>query len=105
MQESAAQQRDTLQAAKAAGLLHKVTVADAQQVLDSGNPARLLSELTAAPVTPANVFLSEPYYSLLESLPPWSQLRYTSTSVCMHALQVEHYSIPTDATCDLHSQR
>ncbi len=103
MQESAAQQRVTLQAAKAAGLLHKVTVADAQQVLDSGNPASLLAELTAAPVTPANVFLSEPYYSLLESLPPWSQLRYTTTSVCMHALQVEHCSIPTNASCVLTS--
>ena len=97
MQESAAQQRDTLQAAKAAGLLHKVTVADARQVLDSGNPAGLLAELTAAPVTPAIVFLSEPYYSLLESLPPWSQLRYTSISVCTNALQVEHCLIPTDA--------
>ena len=103
MQESAAQQRVTLQAAKAAGLLHKVTVADARQVLDSGNPASLLAEMTAAPVTPANVFLSEPYYSLLESLPPWSQLRCTTTSVCMHVLQVEHCSIPTNASCVLTS--
>lgn len=96
-QESAGQQRDTLQAAKAAGLLHKVTVADARQVLDSGNPAGLLAELTAAPVTPANVFLSEPYYSLLESLPPWSQLRcWHDRDVLLAAglLRTSHKMIP-----------
>ena len=80
MQENAAQQRHVLQAAKAAGLLHKVTAVIAQQLLSSSDSAALLADLTAAPVAPANVFLSEPWYSTLESLPPWSNLRSSISS-------------------------
>ena len=75
MQESARQQRKVLQAAKAAGLSDKITVADAQQVLACDHPAVCLTEMAAAPVPAADVFLSEPFYSSLESLPPWSHLR------------------------------
>ena len=75
IQENAAQQRHVLQAAKAAGLLYKITVAIAPQLFGSPDPAALLADLTAAPVVPADVFLSEPWYSSLESLPPWSSLR------------------------------
>ena len=75
VQETTGQQRRTLQAARAAQLLHKVTVADGQQVLGSEEPAALLAELSAGPVTAADVFLSEPFYASLESLPPWSHCR------------------------------
>ena len=75
VQENAAQQRHVLQAAKAAGLLHKVTVAIAPQLFDSPDPAALLADMTAAPVVLADVLLSEPCYTSLESLPPWSNLR------------------------------
>ena len=78
VQEHARQQRQVVQAAKAAGLSHKITVADAQQVLGCADPAACLTENAAAPVPPADVFLSEPFYSSLESLPPWSQLRSSS---------------------------
>ena len=76
MQESAAQQQALLQAAAAAGLLDKLSVADAQQVLDHEQPAQLLQELTAGPVPAAEVFLTEPFYASLESQPPWTQLRW-----------------------------
>ena len=75
MQEHARQQRHVLQAAKAAGLSNKLSVADAQQVLGCDDPAACLTALAAAPAPAADVFLSEPFYSSLESLPPWSQLR------------------------------
>ena len=75
MQEHARQQRHVLQAAKAAGLSNKLSVADAQQVLGCDHPAACLTALAAAPAPAADVFLSEPFYSSLESLPPWSQLR------------------------------
>lgn len=75
LQETAAQQQALLQAARKAGLLHKLTVADAQQVLDHDQPIQLLQGLTAGPVPAADVFLTEPYYALLESMPPWTQLR------------------------------
>ncbi len=55
-------------------------MADAQQLLDSDDPVALLSDLTAAPIAPADVFLSEPFYAALESLAPWSQLRYKANS-------------------------
>lgn len=76
MQERGSQQRHLLQEAKAAGLLHKLTVADAQHVLAGEEPAASLAEVTAGPPVAADVFLSEPFYASLESLPPWSQLRY-----------------------------
>ena len=82
LQEIAAQQRALLRAASKAGLLHKVTVADAQQVLDHAQPAQLLQELAAGPVPAADVFLSEPFYASLESLPPTTQLRWASVAVC-----------------------
>lgn len=75
VQENASQQRHIVQAAQAAGLLDKITVADAQEVLRCDNPAERLAEITAAPVPAADVFLSEPFYASLESLPPWTQLR------------------------------
>ena len=75
MQESARQQRHVLQAAKAAGLSDKIVVADAQQVLGCDDPAACLTAMAAAPVPAADVFLSEPFYFSLESLPPWSHLR------------------------------
>ena len=75
VQENASQQRHVLQAAKAAGLSDKITVAAAQQVLSSDDPAACLARMAAAPIPAADVFVSEPFYSSLESLPPWSQLR------------------------------
>lgn len=67
-----------MQAAQAAGVSDKITVADAGQVLGCDNPAACLTEMAAAPVPAADVFVSEPFYSSLESLPPWSHLRFSS---------------------------
>ena len=78
MQENATQKRHVVQAACAAGLSEKITVADAGQVLGCDDPAACLTEMAAASVPAADVFLSEPFYSSLESLPPWSQLRFSS---------------------------
>ena len=78
MQENASQKRHVVQLARAAGLSEKITVADAGQVLGCDDPAACLTETAAAPVPAADVFLSEPFYSSLESLPPWSQLRFSS---------------------------
>ena len=75
MQENASQQRHVLQAARDAGLLDKLVVADAQEVLHSDDPAAHLAEIAAGPVLAADVFVSEPFYASLQSLPPWAQLR------------------------------
>ena len=75
VQENTSQQRHILQTAQAAGLLDKITVADAQEVLHCEDPAERLAEIAAAPVPAADVFLSEPFYTSLQSLPPWTQLR------------------------------
>ena len=78
MQEHARQQRHVLQAAKAAGFSDKIIVADTQQVLGCDDSAACLTQMAAAPVPAADMFLSEPFYSSLESLPPWLQLRSSS---------------------------
>lgn len=82
LQETGAQQQALLQAASKAGLLHKLTVADAQQILDHAQPAQLLQELAAGPVPAADVFLTEPFYASLESLPPTTQLRCIAAAEC-----------------------
>lgn len=84
LQENASQQRHLLQAAHAAGLSDKITVADAQQVLDCDDPAACLADMTAAPAPAADVFLSEPFYAALESCPPWSQLRCALSALNGH---------------------